>query len=169
MVKVKDLLLSPFEFFVPPQISTPFSTIKLPPFYVTMFLVFVSFFVISGGAIFSHVKKVPFIGVTQTQDGRPVTQIIASARSQTWMESIIVGAVFTLASGSLITAYSIISGSGQDEEAETKTKKKNTKKKEEDVSSFKELFAVSFPLWILIIYFLFRAKYGFFALSFSPR
>ena len=163
---IKELFLAPFSVLQPPQINTPFSTIKLPPFYVTMSLVFASYLIISGGAIFSHVKQVPFIAATRNSQGQTVPQIIGNSRTQTWLESIIVGTVFTLAASSLIAAYMSFDSNNNE-----KSKDNNKKKKGVDPDSITstEMFGYTFPLWIFVLFYLFKAKYGFFAPGFFAR
>ena len=171
---IKDFFLSPFRnHFHPPTIYTPFSTIKIPPISVCMFIVFCSFFIITGGFIFCIVRDVPFIGAVMGRDGRQHPSWINSGGfSQFGAEGCIIGAVFTLAGGSLVAAYSLITKRAEERKISEKNKGKQKQQQQQqslDFDHIKELFAMSCPLWLFLSFSLFRMKIGPFIPSFTPR
>lgn len=156
-MKLSELSLLPFRYLSPPTISTPFSTIRVPPTPVTMGIVFASFIFISGGFVFCHVKGMPAAGYVRGRDGKVYSTWIdyGNIGNQFLFEGIVASSLFSLAAASIMSAFVILLRD-DDERSE---KNKN------DFYSILEKFAMSSPIWCILSYAIFHMKIP----SFSPR
>lgn len=151
-----ELLLKPFnKWFLPPVVNTPFSTIKLPPAFVTILLFFVSFFVICSGTIFCYVRGMPMVGGVRTNDGRVVPSWIdvGNISNQFLAEGMVASFMFTVAALSIITGIIVIQIKGE----------------LSDFQYFLKLFAYSAPFWCFCSFSIFNAKFQSFFPSFFPH
>ena len=153
---LKNLLLKPYlKWFKPPTLDTPFSTIKLPSPFVSMGIIFSSFFIIVGGFVFCTVRNMPLFGAVRGNDGRPILSWIdlGGLNSQFLAEGIISSFTFTAAALSLISAYYLLD--------------KNYKPNE--YTGILRFLAMSSPLWCFFSYVIFHAKISSFVPSFTTR
>ena len=142
---LSEILLIPFKkYFKPPVVETPFSTIKMPSIYITVSLVFLSFFVIVGGFIFCYVNDMPLFGYARNQNGQIYQTWIDThgIGSQLLAEGMLCSLTYSLGAASLIAAFY----------AMTHEKEKS------DFVKFVGYFGCSTPIWMFLAFQIFRMK-----------
>lgn len=140
-----EFLMKPFQkWFCPPLVSTPFSTIVLPPSIITITLLIASFFIICSGIIFCYVRNMPMVGASRRPDGSVAFSWIdlGSISNQFLAEGIIASALFTISACSIISSLYIIQCKGKLSEFEKLLK----------------IYGYSSPFWCFCSFLIFRAK-----------
>jgi hypothetical protein len=141
-----DILLAPFRrLFCPPLLSTPFSTIKMPPLFVTTLLCGGSFAIIASGVVFCFVTNMPMVGFLSDGQGKVVPHWISpnGISHQFLAEGIIASMTFTLGAGALLAAFYEIM-------------KEDDKKS--DIDRILTFYGYSGPLWPTLAMAVFRVK-----------
>jgi hypothetical protein len=143
---LSDFLLAPFRrFFCPPLLNTPFSTIKMPPLFLTTLLCVGSFFIIASGFVFCFVTKMPMVGYARDEQGNIVASWISpnGLSHQYLAEGIIASMTFTLGAGALLASFYEMT---KDES------------KKDDWDNLLTYYAYSAPFWPLLAMAVFRMK-----------
>lgn len=153
----KQLILSPFTEtqLAPPELYTPFSTIKIPSLFICMLIVSISFLFIAGGQIYCWVQNMPFMPTIMGENGQPKVIIFhPEVSGQVGAEGFVASGVYLLTSLSLIAGvYSLKFGT-----------KKNTQE-DEILETLITIFAYTSPLWVFMSVLVFRGKVP----SYLPR
>ncbi|EAX87964.1 hypothetical protein TVAG_111990 [Trichomonas vaginalis G3] len=157
-MKFKDAILAPIKHFNVPDVKTPLSTIPIPPLFVCMAIVCVSFFVIIGGFIYCIIRDVEFISAARGPDGKVVPVVIAGGYTQTGIESFIVGAIFTIGGIALTSGFRFLHDRNQ-----------SKKVKKQDDLDFNGIFGLTALMFIFLMYLIFVSKMGTNVLRFTSR
>jgi hypothetical protein len=147
-----EFLLAPFRRWLkPPVLDTPISTIAVPRPLLLMVIIFISFFVITGGFVFCWVRGVPFSGYVRTRDGRSaLSWMEGSGSSQFLAEGVVAGLFFSASAASFICAFYVLG--------------KPPGEPLTDLEATLRKFAFTAPLWCIVSCYLFKIKFG----GFSP-
>lgn len=140
-----EILLKPFQkWFNPPLVSTPFSTIILPPSTITITLLVSSFFIICSGIIFCYVRNMPMVGAIRRPDGGVSLSWIdlGSISNQFLAEGLIASALFTISACSIISSLYIM----------------QVRRPLSEIEKLLKFYGYSSPFWCFCSFLIFRAK-----------
>lgn len=158
-MKIKEFVLSPFNHLRCPDLDTPLSTIPMPPVFVCMALICISFFVIIGGFIYCIIRNVDFMSAKRLANGQIVPVIIAGGYTQTGAECFIVGGLFTVGGIALTAGFMFLYN-------RNRTKQN---KNEEEQLDLRSVLALTSLLWVFIVYLIFTSKMNMNVLRFTSR
>ncbi|KAK8895094.1 hypothetical protein M9Y10_023536 [Tritrichomonas musculus] len=153
---LSEILMKPFQkWFNPPIINTPFSTITLPPSFITISLLITSFFIICSGIIFCYVRNMPMVGAIRRHDGSVSVSWIdlGSLSNQFLAEGMIASLLFTISACSIIASLYII----------------QCKEPLSEIQKILKVYGYSSPFWCFCSFLIFRAKIPSFFPMFHAR
>ena len=112
---IKEILLSPFNYFAVPEIDIPISTIDIPGPIPCMIIISITFIFCSGGLVGCIVNKSPFLGFIRTSDGNIIQSCFDNMglSYQFGAEGILAGATYTLGGLSILAVCYVLTHQGQ--------------------------------------------------------
>jgi hypothetical protein len=151
-MSLSRLLLAPYRFFRPPTLRTPFSTLKMPPLFLTALLCAASFVVVASGFVFCFVSGIPLVWYSRDARGAVVAEWISpnGLAHQYLAEGIVAALTFALGAGALLSAFY---------EATKREREKG------GADRWLAAFAYTAPAWPLIALLVYRLKIP----SYLPR
>ena len=140
---LERVLMLPFEkLFVPPVLKTNLSTFPWPNIYFSMFVVFISFIVISSGTIFCFVHGIPLFGYQMTPYGIVTPWISDQGLSSQYLaEGLIAAIIYALGALSLLSGFYLMNHN-----------------KTGEFQNILQVFSYTAPLWVMMSLWIFRMK-----------
>jgi hypothetical protein len=123
----------PFRIMSPPILDTPLSTISIPPTYLTIPILLLSFGAMIGGLVYCWVHKIGWEWVPVVAD---------NLSDQSLTEALIVGGIFGFGGLSLVAAYIVLTA----------------EKKSGLLYRYAYLYGMTFPGWAILSYEIFKMK-----------
>jgi hypothetical protein len=148
-------LMLPFRIISPPILDTPLSTISIPSTFLTVPILLLSFGATIGGFVYCWVKKSSWERIIYNEKGQSTSFLLVPhhLHDQSLTEAFIVGGIFGLGGLSLVAAYVVL-------KAEKKTGL---------FYGFTYLYGMTFPVWAILSYEIFKMKFSNWDLEFFPR